>query len=231
MNIAICDDEPVHLRHIETLVQKWSERNGENVCIRLYSSAQSLLFHYTPGFFDVFLLDIQMDGENGISLAKRLRSCKDTAAIVFITAISDYVFDGYDVGAVQYLLKPVDEKKLFDCLQTAKEKPPAPDRLLFDAEAESVLLSEDEILYFEACMHKTKIVLSERSYFTNESFSAVAQRLPDCFFQCHRSYIVNLKRLSAIKKYEAVLDNGACVPVSRRIYRDFNQAFIAFYKR
>lgn len=231
MNIAICDDEPVQLRHIESLVLKWSMHSKEEVHIALYENAQTLLFHYTPGFFDVFLLDIQMEGENGISLAKKIRSCKDTASIIFITAVSDYVFDGYDVGAVQYLLKPVNENKLFDCLQIAKEKAPAPGRLLFETDAESIAVSENEILYFEAFSHKTKIALSDKEIFINEGFGSVAERLPDCFFKCHRSYLINLKRLNAIKKYEAVLDNGASVPVSRRLYNDFNQAFIAFYRR
>lgn len=71
MNIAICDDEPVQLKHIESLVFKWSMHSKEEVHISLYENAQTLLFHYTPGFFDVFLLDIQMEGENGISLAKK----------------------------------------------------------------------------------------------------------------------------------------------------------------
>ena len=110
MNIAICEDEPVHLKHICSLVQKWS---GGQTSVSLFESAEELLFSYSPGKFDVFLLDIQMSGENGISLAQKIRRCNDSASIIFITAVSDYVFEGYDVGAVQYLLKPVNENKLF----------------------------------------------------------------------------------------------------------------------
>lgn len=116
MKIAICDDDSVQLKYIYTLVRKWSNIAKNNSVIFCYSNAEELLFNYTPGCFDVLLLDIQMTGENGISLAKRIRSFNDDAAIIFITAVSDYVFDGYDVGAVQYLLKPVNENNCLNVL-------------------------------------------------------------------------------------------------------------------
>lgn len=231
MNIAICDDEPVQLVHIQSLAEKWSMNSGVRINISLFSNADELLFHYTPGRYDVLLLDIQMEGENGISLAKKIRRCNDGAAIVFITAVSDYVFEGYDVGAVQYLLKPVDESKLFECLETAHKKCPVSDKLIFEAEEGSIAVLDNEILYFEAFSHKTKIALSDKELLINQKFGSIAERLPGCFYQCHRSYIVNMKHINSIKKYAAVLDSGADVPVSRRIYSDFNRAFIAFYRR
>lgn len=231
MNIAICDDEPVQLMHIHSLAEKWSTDSDICIQVSLFSNADELLFNYTPGRYDVLLLDIQMEGENGISLAKKIRRCNDGAAIVFITAVSDYVFDGYDVGAVQYLLKPVDEYKLFECLETAHKKRPDSGKLIFETEEGSMVLPENEILYFEACSHKTKIVLNDKELLINQKFSDAAERLSDCFYQCHRSYIVNMKHVNSIKKYAAVLDCGADVPVSRRIYNDFNRAFIAFYRR
>lgn len=231
MKIAICDDEQVQLKYIYTLVKKWSKSVKDNADISCYSNAQELLFDYTPDCFDVLLLDIQMDGENGISLAKRIRSFNDDAVIIFITAVSDYVFDGYDVGAVQYLLKPVNEDKLFDCLNTALKNMPEKKKIIFESDGTNIAVTEDDILYAEAFSHKTKIVLSNREFFVNENISGIEQMLGDNFYKCHRSYIVNLKSINSIKKYEAVMDNGASIPVSRRLYNDFNNAFIAFYRR
>lgn len=231
MKIAICDDDSVQLKYINSLVQKWSNLISESPDISLYSSAEELLYNYIPGYFDVLLLDIQMTGENGISLAKRIRNYNDSASIIFITAISDYVFEGYDVGAIQYLLKPVNEGKLFDCLNTVHNKEPDKKRIIIESDQGSAAVAVDDIICLEAFSHKTKVVLNGEEFYTNEGIGSIEQKLGSNFYKCHRSYIVNIKHINAIKKYDAVTDNGLSIPVSRRIYNDFNNAFIAFYRR
>ncbi len=231
MKIAICDDDLVQLEYIRSLVKLWSDRKSEQSNISLFKSAEELLFNYTPGCFDILLLDIQMDGENGISLAKRIRSFNDDAAIIFITAVSDYVFDGYDVGAIQYLLKPVNENKLFECLDNSHKKSLSQHKIIFESEQGSTAAAVDDIICLEAFSHKTKLVLSDKELYVNESIGSIEQRLGNEFFKCHRSYIVNIRHINSIKKYDAVMDNGLIVPVSRRIYNDFNSAFISFYRR
>lgn len=231
MKIAICDDEPLQLKYIHSLVREWSKLVNESIEVSLYSNAEDLLFHYTPCRFDALLLDIQMTGENGVSLAKRIRSFNDDAVIIFITAVSDYVFEGYDVGAVQYLLKPVDKDKLFACLSASRRKTADKRRIIFESEEGSTAVAPDDIIYLEACSHKTKVVLLGKTFYINESFGSIENRLGNDFYKCHRSYIVNLKHVNSIKKYDTIMDNGVGVPVSRRIYNDFNNAFIAFYRR
>lgn len=231
MKIAICDDDSLQLEYICALVQKWSNLAGENTDVLLYSNAEELLFSYTPGCFDALLLDIQMTGENGVSLAKRIRSFNDDAAIIFITAVSDYVFDGYDVGAVQYLLKPVNENKLFECLNTLHKRVPDKMKIIFENDEGSTVCTIDDILYLEAFSHKTKVVLIDRSLFINESIGSIENRIGGGFYKCHRSYIVNLRHINSIKKYDAVMDNGLTVPISRRIFNDFSSAFIQYHRR
>lgn len=231
MKIAVCDDDSVQLKFIQSLVQKWCNSVNDKSDILLYSSAEELLFNYTPECFDILLLDIQMTGENGISLAKRIRSFNDDVAIIFITAVSDYVFDGYDVGAVQYLLKPVNQNKLFECLNASHKKSALQRRIVFESEQGSTAAAVNDIVCLEAFSHKTKIVLIDKELYVNESIGSIVQRLGSDFYKCHRSYAVNIRHINSIKKYDAVMDNGLIVPVSRRIYNDFNSAFIAFYRR
>ncbi len=231
MKIAVCDDDSVQLKFIQSLVQKWCNSVNDNSDILLYSSAEELLFNYTPGCFDILLLDIQMTGENGISLAKRIRSFNDDVSIIFITAVSDYVFDGYDVGAVQYLLKPVNQNKLFECLNISHKKSESQRRVVFECEQGNMVAAVNDIVCLEAFSHKTKIVLTDKELYVSESIGSIVQRFGSDFYKCHRSYAVNIRHINSIKKYDAVMDNGLIVPVSRRIYNDFNSAFIAFYRR
>lgn len=231
MKIAICDDDSVQLEYICSLVKKWSNSTNEQNKISLFKSAEELLWSYTPGCFDTLLLDIQMEGENGISLAKKIRSFNDNASIIFITAVPDYVFYGYDVGAIQYLLKPVNEKKLFDCLNTSRKKADSEKRIILESDSGSTAVSVNDIIFIEAFSHKTKVVLTDRELFVNEGINSIMERLGNEFYKCHRSYIVNIQHIESIKKFDAVTDNGSAVPVSRRLYNDFNSTFIAFYRR
>ncbi len=228
MNIAVLDDEKLHLDHLCSLVRSLA-REGDNIFA--YSSAEALLFDWFPGKFDLLLLDIQMPGDNGLSLAKQIREYGDDSAIIFITAVSDYVFDGYDVGASQYLLKPVDKAKLVRCIDSARNAHSESKKLIFETDRGINAFEIKEIFYLEAVSHKTKITTRSDEITVNESISSVSERLPEYFFKCHRSYIVNLGHVSSIRQYETVLDNGAVVPVSRRLYREYNMRFIEFYRR
>lgn len=72
--------------------------------------------------YDILLLDVEMGGMDGVTLAKKLRQGNETVQIVFITGYSDYIAEGYEVAALHYLMKPVDEQKLFSVLDRAVEK-------------------------------------------------------------------------------------------------------------
>ena len=87
-----------------------------------YSSATELLFYWSEGkSFDIAFLDIKMKNMSGVELARLLRKNDDLLIIVFITGLMDYVFQGYEVQALRYLLKPVKETDYFACLDRAAE--------------------------------------------------------------------------------------------------------------
>ena len=85
-----------------------------------FPSAEAFLFAYEESEpFDILFLDVEMPGLSGISLAKKIRQTDENIQLVFVTGYSDYIAEGYDVSALHYLIKPVQEKKLSDVLQKA----------------------------------------------------------------------------------------------------------------
>ena len=117
MNIAYCEDEKIQLEYMEQLIRKWADEGNDTVTYFGYGSAKELLFEHPDSFpFDLLLLDIDMDGMDGMALAKEIRKKDQKLPIVFLTNRSEYVFEGYEVGALRYLLKPVEETKLFSLL-------------------------------------------------------------------------------------------------------------------
>lgn len=232
MRIAICDDEPNQLEILSDCVRRFSETKGLSLQISLFPSAEKFWFSWEKDSFSVILLDIQMQGQSGMELARQLRQEGDSSAIIFITGLPDYIGEGYDVSAVHYLIKPIDEKKLFSALEKAiSSAQKQPKKLIFTSGGENIVLSAQEIEYAEAFSHTALLSLGDSSFEITQSFGSVLPVLEkEGFVRCHRSYAVNISHIHSIKKYEIALDSKKTVPVSRRLYDEVNRAFISFYK-
>lgn len=119
LQIAVCDDERAAADLIAGLARDWARGRGVEARVDTFASADALTFSLDDGAPDVALLDIEMPGASGMELARLLRERGERTQVVFVTGIIDHVFDGYDVDAVSYLLKPVRAEKLFAALDRA----------------------------------------------------------------------------------------------------------------
>lgn len=234
MKIAICEDDDLMLKIIKNNTDNFFSENKISGIIETFKSAEAFLFNYDENpDYDILLLDIQMKGISGIELAHKLRLLGDKCQIIFITSITDYVYDGYSVQAADYLLKPVDKNKLYIALNRCidnmnlKEK-----ELIFDLNGNKTKIKEKDIYYIESEGRKTHIHLALEDFFTNKSISSFDNFLDiTTFFKCHRSFIVNLIHISSIHKSNIILDNNMTVPISRDKYKQLNEKFINYYKR
>jgi DNA-binding LytR/AlgR family response regulator len=233
MKLAICDDDPVQIKLLSSLVTKWAARSGFPVSVHTFGSAEAFQFAWSEDqSFEVLLLDIQMPGQNGMALARDIRKADERLEIIFITGFLDYISEGYEVAALHYLMKPVNEEKLYACLDKAcqREKTEAK-TLLVESGGAQVRIRQDEILYLEAFAHSVAIVAVASQLEVNEGIGALEKRLEPCLFvKPHRSYFVGLRYVRKIGKTALELDKGTVIPVSRRLYPDVNKAFIKFYK-
>lgn len=229
ITISLCDDDAKQTAYLRELLTKWSADKPFAIHINEYESAEEFLFDYPDNPCSLLLLDIEMRGINGMELAKRLRSDGDMLPIIFITGYSDYISDGYDVEALHYLLKPLNDEKLYAVLDKyiSRHSVRAEEILITGADG-SMHISADRILYIEAFGRKTQIHLSDKTVI--DSNMSIGQFEKLCgFIHCHRSYIVNLRYVRSIGKTEIQLDNGENIPLSRRLYKDVNKRFIEFY--
>lgn len=123
MRICFCDDEPAMRQLLEQMVRRWAQQTGTACELSCCASAEQMLFENQENFaFDLILLDIQMERMDGIQLAKTIRQRDQRVLIAFLTAVREHVFEGYEVQAVRYLLKPLQEEKLFELLQLAADR-------------------------------------------------------------------------------------------------------------
>jgi len=159
---------------------------------------------------DLIFLDIQMPGLNGLQF---LRSLARPPMVIFVTAYKDYAFEGFDVNAVDYLLKPVSfERFLKACnkawdLHTLQQAPvqkgEAPDYFFVYVEYNQIKISIPDILYIEGLKDYVKIFLgsSPKPVITRMSLKELEEKLfPSRFVRVHKSYIIAADKVTAIKR-------------------------------
>jgi len=122
--VVICDDEQTFSDMQEEVCRAILDKMDIEYQISVFASSAKFMDAFTeqPEKFDLILLDIVMNGVDGIELAKRIRQKSEDVEIIFITSYQDYVFQGYDVNACGYLMKPVDKQKLEQLIVKAYEK-------------------------------------------------------------------------------------------------------------
>ena len=117
MRAAVCEDVLEEAQWLSDMIYKWYADKGIEGEVSIFEDAARFLFAREDYSFDVLFLDIRMPGENGVSLAKHLRRIGDDMPIIFVTGEREYILEGYEVEALHYLIKPVQEKKIFECLE------------------------------------------------------------------------------------------------------------------
>ena len=236
IRIAICDDEANTRAYLSSLIRAQS-------CpceIVEYASAGDCLADTQE--LDLLFLDIELapsgSGLDGMALARtiRERTTGPQPVIIFVTGYERYVFDAFDVGAFQYLLKPVDEEKFAQVfaravaqIGTAKEKPGR--ALTLQSANTSKTIPLDSIYYIESSNHKVELHLKDGKFVCYAKIGDLELELQDQFFRIHKGYLVNLSYVAGYSKTEVTLTNGKRLLLSKYKYQDFVKAYLHFLKR
>ncbi len=234
--MAICEDEKAVLDYETSLVRQWSVEKKHDNAVELDSfvSAEQFLFEMEDKApYDVLIFDIQMKDMNGMELAKKLRASGCDSVIIFVTGVPDYAIEGYEVGAVRYILKPVRPEVLFSLLDAAFEErqKKTEEYFVLGQGADLERIPFDKILYIEARGHYVylKGMDFEREWKSSFSDASVAFEGKN-FFCLRRGLLVNLCHVSRITRTDCVLDNEESLPVARGVYKDLNDAFIKCFR-
>ena len=232
LNIAIIDDEAPFRKSITAVVHEWAKKSKISATVNEYSSAESFLFAYEEKKdYDLLLLDIEMDGINGVEMAKQIRHEDETVQIIFITGYPDYMCQGYDLSALHYLIKPVSNEKLFEVLDRAlKNIKKGGNRVIFTADGGEKVVALDAILYAESYSHNMHIVTTDGAFDVRMTISSLAEVLGSEFIITHRSYIVNLSHIVFLSKSDMTLDSGKKIPISRNEFKNVHSCFVKYNK-
>lgn len=218
LQIGICDDMSDVRMKLRALLERLLEAQSVQCQIFEFSSGEGLLSWYAKhgGELDLVFLDIEMGGMNGMEAAKALREQDASLQLVFVTGYTDYVFDGYSVEALGYLLKPPKPEQLAGVLTRAlaaihRHEP----ELFFCRNGDShYRIQRDAILYFQSSGRQVTCVTPERSYPFYAKLDEVAQEVGGEFVRIHQRYLVRAGAVERIGSSEVSV-NGEALPVSR----------------
>jgi DNA-binding response regulator len=238
MRAAVCEDVLEEAQWLSDMIRKWYDDKGIAGEISIFEDAAEFLFAREDYSFDVLFLDIKMPGKNGISLAKHLRRLGDDMPIIFVTGEREYILEGYEVEALHYLIKPVQEKKIFECLERVYRNAAQQEAyVILTGDMGVVKVLQKDIYYIEVFGHDMKYVTRHGEFFKTGSLKEALSELSEQdFVSCYRGIAINIRYIWRIEKdklYMAEEPRGfeKTVPVSRRMYKQVNQKFIEYNRK
>lgn len=224
MKLCIIENELSHANHLLQILHRWEVQNGCSLKTDVFTSGECLLSKKVFDYHAIFL-DIQLNGLTGIEIAKRLRERQYQNELIFLTAYREYVFEGYDVHACNYILKPATYEKIDSCMQYLKEKL-NDSHFIYRYKNTIAKIPYHKILYFTSRNQYTEIVTKENAYKQAEPLKNILKSLPVQFVQCHRTLIVNIQQIHSLQGKNIYLSTGELLPVSNTYLNTLQNAFL-----
>ncbi len=232
LEIAICDDETVMREEISFHFSNYMAKS-QDMAYRItgFENGKQLL---TCGQeFDLIFLDIQMEQPDGMETAKRLRQMGSLSRVVFVTVLKECVFEAFEVEASDYLIKPLDTGRFIRTMDRVFRhiKSKQEERLLVQRGNQSQVVLLSETVYCE--VQGRKIYIHQKSGEVIDYYNRMENlksRVDGRFFQCHRSYLVNLDYVRGCEAGQVLLPNGERIPLSRLRERELTQALLRHMK-
>lgn len=219
ISCLIVDDETVAREIIASHLSHFSYVTVVGSCASALEAFDLINKHE----IDLIFLDINMPGISGISFAKSINT---DIKIIFTTAYRDYAVEGFELRAVDYLLKPISLERLekalnnFQSRYQSSYKPninisESADFMFVRSDRKMIKIDYDHIIYIESYSDYLKIHLNDHTIVTRETISAIEAKLPKKhFMRIHRSYIISIQRIESFTN-EYIMIFGKALPISR----------------
>jgi len=219
LRIGICDDSADARDTLRLNLEKILREESEEIVYEFSTGTAAV--HWLgehSGEIDLLFLDVEMDGMNGMEAAERIRKSDSQIMIVFVTGYSDYVFDGYRVNALDYIIKPAGTERLYEVLERVREQlwKRADEMYLFKNTDGTFRLPISGIKYFYSDRRKVILVYGNKEYAFYGKLDDVENKLSGRFVRIHQRFLVNAEMVVHIGSDHVTVD-GKELPMSRAL--------------
>lgn len=228
MNVAICDNQKSCIddicKHLDFFV------HDKNIEIQksTFTSAKELLS--VDISFDIAILDVEMDGLNGLQLGQQLRQINPHIVLIYITAHKQYLDDALNLNAVRFFGKPIDSQRFYRGLEDAIKRIDESSIYFYLKDGKTTeRIDARDIIYVEIDNRKTKIITLNKVYYSSNRISFWGKKLKSTIFLSpHKSYIINLNFVTAYQRNLVVLADKYNIPIAKDKQTYFHKMFMRF---
>lgn len=236
LKIALCDDENKFLEIEKEIIAAYLDKKGVPFCLDCYHSGEELLSDKeSVNVYDLIILDVEMPGIDGITVAKTIRENNDKVNIAFLSAHMNYSTDGYHVRAIRFMLKTTDDLKdyMHECLDRVLESIDFNDRIVtLDFSIGKRTLKISDIIYLKSTGNYTTFITtasSKETYLTRSSLKKTTDMMESLgFISINAKETVNVSHISSVVRYLVTLDDGTAIQISQKKYNDVCRAFTLY---
>lgn len=216
VRIAIVEDEEAYIQEIMDYLKRYEEEYKEKLSIAVFHDGDEIAAHYNAQF-DIILMDIQMGFMDGMAAAEEIREWDKEVVIIFITNMAQYVVRGYQVDALDYILKPITYFGFSQTLQKAVNKIKRQTSIYLSVPVKGGIykMNLSSLLYVESQGHTLDYHMQDEVICARGNMADVEKELEGLgFFRINKGCIVNLKYVDVVLDNNCVLD-GEVLPVAR----------------
>lgn len=232
IRVAIVDDEAQVRAELEQYLRQYGKGCGVDFFVRSFKNGIALLNEEQLNF-DIVFLDVEMPYMNGIETARNLRQSNSVCALVFITNMAQYAIAGYEVDAMDYVVKPVTYEVFAFKMKRVLERVALNESKSLSVKTRDgfVYLDVQDIYYIEVTGHELRYHTARGVLSVWGALSEAERRLEhDGFYRCNSCYLINLRYVSAVEEDSAVV-RGDRLRISGPRKKGFYHAMMQYMKR
>ncbi len=236
LNIAIIDDSRSDAHRLLDFITEYCTEAHIYQNTTIYSHTEDFLFQWKPGMFHLVFVDIFFQSKaSGISLAEEIRKQDGDCAIVFTTVSTDFAVQGFEVRALDYLVKPIAYNSFSRTMDYYLKHAPSRQSRYIEVKESRIMVKIpiDDIIYTDYFNHYIQIHLKDRivrTYMRFDDFSSMILEFPQ-FLHCYRNCIVNMNKVTALEKSNFIVTTGEYLPITRNIRPEIHQKYADYQFR
>ncbi|MCG7754625.1 LytR/AlgR family response regulator transcription factor [Flavihumibacter cheonanensis] len=200
------------------VLQKYCIKSGKVNVVGSFKSTEEAIPYLTENSVDLIFLDIEMPGANGFSLLDQMQY---QPQVILTTSKTEYAFDAFEYSVTDFLRKPFSYQRFVQALEKLKplnekkEDTEEMSHVFIKSDGKLIRLNNDDILYIESMGDYVKFITNDKKIISHNTIKALTEKInPDVFCKVHRSYIINMNKISDIRDNTLYIAN-AKIPVSK----------------
>lgn len=227
MTIGLCDDENYVHDLVDKIIKKYAKENHVEIFIEHFWTSEELLNNSKE--LDILFLDIDIPEMDGIEVGHKLRKRNVNYKIIMLTGREDRFREAFEIEAYRFITKPIDEEKIFHSIDAVRDTNILKRKVEVFRNGVQYRIPQKEILYVEANRSSTLVFTANYEFRSEHTLSVWLEILDErSFFQCHKSFIVNMGKIEVVKDVYILMINGDRVAVSRRLRKAFLNAYMLY---